>query len=583
MAFDAGMLAATVNEISRLAVPGRVEKVLEPTRDEIVFLIHAESGNHRLSISASTNTPRINITTEIKENPSSAPMFCMLLRKHLTGAKLIGVRQLSFERAAELTFDTRDEMGYKCEKYIIAETMGKYSNIILLSPERKIISALKIIDFSSSLKRQILPGMLYELPPSGGRLDPTNTPKENFEELRLKASPEIPAEKFLLSSFMGISPLIAREIVFRTSKTTSALLSECDRTKLYFHFNSIFSSVSQKNFSPVLICDKDGKMLEFSYTDITQYANAGVVSKFRSFGELFETFYGSREKSERIRQRASDVLRLLTNAEARLIKKLAAQKNELIECEGKDKFRKAADLIMSSLHLIKKGETEVKLVDYYSEVPSEIAIKLDARLTPAQNAQRYYKKYSKAKTAENVLKEQIEIGKNELDYIYTVFDSLSKCESETDITEIRRELYHAGYASKMKNYSEQKHHAPKPMEFVSSSGYRILCGKNNAQNDYLTTKLAGKLDYWFHVKNAPGSHVVLFCDGDEPAALDFTEAATIAAYYSKLSDGESVPVDYTLVKNVKKPSGSKPGFVVYTTNYTAYVTPDKETVQRLKK
>ena len=583
MAFDAGMLAATVNEISKLAVPGRVEKVLEPTRDEIVFLIHAESGNHRLSISASTNTPRINITTEIKENPAAAPMFCMLLRKHLTGAKLTAVRQLSFERAAELTFDTRDEMGYKCEKYIIAETMGKYSNIILLSPERKIISALKIIDFSSSLKRQILPGMLYELPPSGGRLDPTSVTKEEFERLLSDASTEISAEKFLLSSFMGISPLIAREIAYRTAKSTSALLCECDSTKLYFHFNTIFSSVADKNFTPVLICDTDGKMLEFSYTDITQYSNAGIVSKLNSFGELFETFYGSREKSERIRQRASDVLRLLTNAEARLIKKLAAQKNELIECEGKDNFRKCADLIMSSLHLIKKGDTEVRLIDYYAEEPCEVEVKLDARLTPAQNAQRYYKKYSKAKTAESVLREQIEIGKNELDYVYTVFDSLSKCESETDIAEIRRELYHAGYASKMKNYSEQKHHAPKPMEFVSSSGYRILCGKNNSQNDYLTTKLAGKLDYWFHVKNAPGSHVVLFCNGEEPDALDFTEAATIAAYYSKLSDGESVPVDYTLVKNVKKPNGSKPGFVIYQTNYTAYVTPDKETVQRLKK
>ena len=277
------------------------------------------------------------------------------------------------------------------------------------------------------------------------------------------------------------------------------------------------------------------------------------------------------------------MLRLLTNAETRLNKKLAAQKSELVECENKDKFRISADLIMSSLHIIKKGDREAVLTNYYENPPSEVKISLDERLTPTQNAQKYYKKYTKAKTAENVLKQQITLGESELEYIYTVFDSLSKCESESDIAEIRRELYHSGYASKMKNYSEQKHHAPKPLEFMSSSGYRILCGKNNSQNDYVTTKLANKLDYWFHVKNAPGYNVVLVCDGEEPEAVDFTEAATIAAYYSKLSDGESVPVDYTLVKNVKKPNGSKPGFVIYTTNYTAYVTPSREIVETLKK
>ncbi|MBQ7821194.1 MAG: NFACT family protein [Clostridia bacterium] len=583
MAFDAGMLAATLNEITQRAVPGRVEKINQPTRDEIVFLIHSENGNLRLSISASTNTPRINITSEIKENPAVAPMFCMLLRKHLTGARLTSVRQLSFERAAELTFDTRDELGYRCEKYIIAETMGKYSNIILLGPKRQIISALRIIDFSSSLKRQILPGMEYELPPAGGRLDPLKVTSEEFYSLYTNASPEALCEKFLLSSFMGISPLIAREIAYRTTKSVSALLCECDSTKLYFNFNNVFSNVANGIFKPILVVSPDGKMLEFCYTDITQYSTSAVTHELGSFGELFETFYGSRERSERIRQRASDVLRLLTNAESRLTKKLAAQKNELIECEGKDKFRVCADLIMSSLHIIKKGDREAVLTNYYEDPPCEIKINLDERLTAAQNAQRYYKKYTKAKTAENVLKEQIVLGERELDYIYTVFDSLSKCESETDIAEIRRELYHSGYASKMKNYSEQKHHAPKPLEFISSSGYRILCGKNNSQNDYVTTKLANKLDYWFHVKNSPGSHVVLVCNGDEPDAVDFTEAATIAAYYSKLSDGESVPVDYTLAKNVKKPSGSKPGFVIYTTNYTAYVTPDRELVEKLKK
>lgn len=582
MAFDAGMLAATLNEISNIALPGRVEKVLQPTHDEIVLLMHSDSGSIRLSISASTNTPRINITNESKENPKAPPMFCMLLRKHLNGAKLTGVRQLSFERAAELTFDSRDELGYRCEKYLIAETMGKYSNIILLSNERKIISALRIIDFSSNTKRQILPGMIYELPPSGGRLDPLLSTKEDFGNKLADVSDDILCEKFLLSSFMGISPLIAREIAYRTTGNTSALLYECDKEKLYSSFSDIFSKVSNKTFKPVLIANQTGKMIEFSYTDIKQYENNAIISELNSFAELFETYYGLRERAERIRQRASDVLRLLTNAEARLTKKLAAQKNELSDCADKDKYRIFGDLIMSSLHLLKKGDKEALLTDYYSEDQREVKISLDEKLTPTQNAQRYYKKYNKAKTAESVLAKQIELAEKELEYIYTVFDSLSKCETEADIAEIRSELYHAGYASKMKNYAEQKKHAPKPLEFVSSSGYRVLCGKNNSQNDYITTKLAGKLDFWFHVKNAPGSHVILMSGGDEPDAVDFTEAATIAAYYSKLSDGESIAVDYTQVKNVKKPNGSKPGFVIYTTNYTAYVTPDRELVEKLK-
>ncbi|MBE6606287.1 MAG: fibronectin/fibrinogen-binding protein [Ruminococcaceae bacterium] len=583
MAFDAGMLAATLNEISNIAVPGRVEKVLQPTHDEIVLLMHSDSGSVRLSISASTNTPRINITNEAKENPKAPPMFCMLLRKHLNGAKLTSVRQLSFERAAELTFDSRDDLGYRCEKYLIAETMGKYSNIILLSNERKIISALRIIDFSSNTKRQILPGMIYELPPSGGRLDPLLSTKEDFYNKLSNISAETSCEKFLLSSFMGISPLIAREITYRATGNTSAVLCESNKDKLYSSFSDIFCNVARKQFKPVLIADQNGKMIEFSYTDIKQYENNGIVRVLDSFAELFETYYGSRERAERIRQRASDVLRLLTNAETRLTKKLAAQKNELSDCADKDKYRIFGDLIMSSLHLIKKGDKEALLTDYYSEDQNEVKIPLDEKLTPSQNAQRYYKRYNKAKTAENILAKQLGLAQKELEYIYTVFDSLSKCESEADIAEIRSELYHAGYASKMKNYAEQKKHAPKPLEFTSESGYRILCGKNNSQNDYITTKLAGKFDLWFHVKNAPGSHVILMSGGEEPDAVDFTQAATIAAYYSKLSDGESVAVDYTQVKNVKKPNGSKPGFVIYTTNYTAYVTPDRELVEKLKK
>ncbi len=582
MSFDAGMLAATVNEIKNTCVPGRVEKVLQPVRDEIILQIHSDTGNVRLSVSASTNTPRINITSEVKENPAVPPMFCMLLRKHLTGAKLTDVCQLSFERACALTFDARDEMGYRCNKYIIAETMGKYSNIILLDSEKKIINALKIIDFSQSLKRQILPGMTYELPPSGDRLDPRLCTREDFDKLYNECDKEKPIDKFLVSRFMGISPLIAREIAYRTNKNTSLALCEVDSARLWESFEKIYKNVKDLTFTPMLVSDKSGKMLEFSFTEISQYGSDVNCVKKNSFGELFEAFYSERERHERLKARGADLLRLLTNAEARITKKLDAQRQELEECAKKEDFRIKADLIMSSLYAIKKGESRVTIDNYYSEAPEKIEIELDTRLSPAQNAQRYYKKYNKAKTAEGVLTEQIKLGEAELSYIYTVFDSLTKCESEADITEVRRELYHAGYASKMKSYSEQKPRAPKPLEFTSSSGYKILCGKNNAQNDYLTFKLSNKLDYWFHVKNAPGSHVLLVTNGNEPDAVDFTEAATVAAYYSSQKGGVSVPVDYTLIKNVKKPVGAKPGFVTYSTNFTAFVKPQVELVEGLR-
>lgn len=581
MAFDAGMVSAVVNELDTRIKGARVEKVTQPERDEIVLLLHLGRENMRLVLSSGTNNPHFNITSTIKENPMTPPMFCMLLRKHLTGARVSAVTQLGFERAVEFAFDSYDEMGFETKKYLITETMGKYSNIILLNHEKKVMSALKIIDLATSSVRQILPGFPYELPPEQKKLSPIAADRDTFMSA-LNAAGDVPADKFILSSFYGFAPVVSREIVCRASGAVDTLITECDAERLWESFSYVTDVINEKKYEPWLISDKNGKPVEYLFFEPVEYGSDFEVKRLSDFGVLLDEYFGRRDRAERIRQRTADIFRLLTNAEARLQKKLALQKQDLLGCADKEKYKLWGDLITGNIYRLSRGMEVAVLENYYEDECPTVEIPLDKRMTPQQNAQKYYKKYNKSKTAEIELAKQIKLAEAELEYIYTVFDSLTRAESENDILEIRAELHGAGYASRMKNYSPKKMSAPKLMEFKSSGGYKILCGKNNHQNDYLTTRLAEKSDYWFHVKNQPGSHVVMFCAGEEPSEVDFTEAAMIAAYHSKASEGVNVPVDYTLIKNIKKPSGSKPGFVTYSTNYTAYVTPDERAVLALK-
>ena len=496
----------------------------------------------------------------------------MLLRKHLTGARLSAARQLGFERAAEFEFETRDEMGFETKKYLIVEIMAKCSNLIFCDANRRITAALKTVDFSVSQKRQVLPGMRYELPPAQeGKISPFDETEQGFSKKRSES--DLPDDRFIMTFYSGISPLVARELAFKARNTG-----------LWIAFSDLCSDIRCKRFVPVLIKDRSDKPIEYSFMTIGQYGKDATSVTLSSFSELIDGFYAKKSMGERIRQRSADILRLLTNAETRIRKKIAIQTADLEACAGKEKFRQTGDLITANLYRLKQGDKTVELVNYYSEEMETVKIELDTRLTPSQNAQKYYKKYAKSKSAEVALIRQLELSKAELQYIDTVFDSLTKAETEADLAEIRRELHSSGYASKMKSYSEQKKipHS-KPMEFLTSGGYRVLCGKNNSQNDELTFKLASKGDLWFHVKGIPGSHVVLFCDGEEPDAKDFTEAATIAAVYSKAPEGQKVEVDYTRIKNIKKPPASKPGFVTYQTNYSAYVDPNEKLVSSLRK
>ncbi len=587
MAFDACMLACIVSEINKIGAGGRIEKIYQPERDEIILQMRTTAGGKRLLINGGVNNPRIHFTSVQKENPSQAPMFCMLLRKHLGGAVLESVEQIGFERVAKLTFSARDEMGFDCKKHLIAEIMGKYSNLIFADGNMKIIAALKTVDFTTSSLRQVLPGMTYELPPMQEKLDPTHTDKAQFMAAALDFPAEKSAYKFITSAYLGISTSLAREIVYRACHEFDAPLSDCDISGLYSEFMSVFELIKDSDFSPCIITDS-GIPTEYCFTDLRFYGKDSDIRHFDSISEMLDTFFESRDKEQRTKQRAADIFRMLTAAESRLIKKLELQRSELADCDRGVEYKKYGDLISSNIYRLQKKQKRVEVVDYEAwndetEDFDKVIIELDEKLTPAANAQKYYKLYNKSKNAKIYLAEQLAIGQREIEYIHSVFDALAKAETSADITEIRDELYRSGYASKMKGYAApKKAHKPAVAEFLTSNGYRVLCGKNNYQNEYITHTAAEKHDYWFHAKNVAGSHVLLITNGEEPPEQDFTEACEIAAFYSKAAQGQLVPVDYLLAKGVKKVSGAKPGFVIYHSNWSAYVTPDADKIAKLR-
>ncbi len=584
MAFDAGMLACTLSEIRRLALGARIEKVYEPERDEIVLGMRSIEGGKRLSINAGSGNGRMGFTETVKENPQNPPMFCMLLRKYLQGAKLSEVSQASFDRVAYLGFDTRDEMGFPCRRYLIVELMGRYSNIIFADGDKKIITALRTAELSFDSKRQLVSGMIYEEPQRQDKQNPLTVTEEEFMSLWQQAPAERPCDKFLMDILSGIAPSVARELVYLATRHTDTPLGYCFADDIWRELSALADKIKKEDFSPCIVFDGD-RPVEYSFIPLTQYG--GMECRLiPSAGKVFDIFFEARDREQRVRQRASDILKLLTNAEARIRRKLEAQRGELAGCEQGIEYKRKGDLITANIYRLSRGDSIAEFDDYENMREDgscpKLRVELDSRLSPSANAQKYYKKYAKAKTARIELSKQVELGESELEYIYTVFEALTRAESPTDLSEIRDELYRSGYASRMKSYAAHKPHAPTVMEFLTPDGMRVLCGKNNVQNEHITHKLSAKQDYWFHARKTAGSHVLLVTEGKEPTDLDFTIAAEIAAYYSK-AEGDNIAVDYTLAKNVKKPAGAKPGFVIYHTNWTAYVTPNGERIASLRR
>lgn len=565
-------MRAVLSEISESFPDAKIEKVLQPQNDEIDLVIHSGKKNGRLVFNVGPNAPRLQLSSVAKENPLKAPMFCMFLRKHIIGARIVGIEQPNFDRIAVFTLSCYDEMGFLTEKKLICEIMGKYANLIFTDKEGKIISALKFIDFSQSTVRQIIPGLRYTLPEPQGKISPLDFSEEVFDSKLSEFSPERTAEKFIVGTYGGIATQISRELVFRASGKNDVPVSEIDANKLKNVMLNWHNALKNHNYKPTLAFDSEGKPIDYSYMDITYLENAARTKSFESFADLLDLYFSEKDRLEKIRQRGRDLIMLINNAISRTERKLNLQREALLDSERGEEYKKCADLITANIYRIERGMENVLCVDYYDESCPEIKIALDSRLSPSANAQKYYKLYNKAKKAKEVLSEQIKLWESELVYLDSVRAFLDKAETEEDISELREELYRAGYSSKMKNYRPQKKIKMQNMQYKTSGGYTVLVGKNNIQNDNLTFKVASKDDVWFHVKDMPGSHVILETNGEEPGERDYTEAAEMAAYFSKATAGP-VAVDYTKVRNVKKPAGSKPGFVIYKTNYTAFVSP----------
>lgn len=568
------MMRAVLSEFSREFPEAKIEKILQPANDEIDFVIHHGRSSSRLLFNVGPNAPRLQLTSVVKENPLKAPMFCMLLRKKLLGARIVSVEQPGFDRIAIFTLAGYDEMGFMAEMKIVCEIMGKYANFILLDKEEKIVSALKMIDFSASTVRQILPGLKYTRPSMQDKLDPKVKDRAVFFERLDAFSPEKSVEKFITSTYSGIATQIAHELAYRVTGQVDTPISLVDRQKLCDVFEAWQDILINETYTPTAAIDRSGKPIDYSYMPITYLGDFVTVKTFDSFKDLFDLYFAERDRLEKIHQRAHDVKTLLTNARARTEKKLSIQRESLIDSEKGESYKRFGDIITANIYKIKRGDDKLVAVDYYDEDCPEVTVPLDTRLSPAANAQRMYKLYNKCKTAKAVLTEQIKIWEDELVYIDSVQAFLESCETEQDISDIRDELFKSGYASRMRGYAPPKVSRSKPIKMQTTDGMTVYIGKNNLQNDRLTTKDSAKDDIWFHAKDIPGSHVILVTEGREPTDRDYTEAASLAAGYSKAT-ADLVAVDYTRVKNIKKPAGSKPGFVTYKTNYTAFVKPIK--------
>ena len=582
MAYDAGMLRAVLHEIRTHADGAKVEKVHQPSPDEVDILLHAGRETHRLCIQVGSRAPRLSFTRINKENPIVAPMFCMLLRKHLSGGRLIAVEQPDFERVACLRFATRDEMGFDSERIIMVEIMGKYSNLMLLDGDRRILGVLRPVDFTTSRVRQVLPGMTYELPPAQNKLDPLTVNRETLACLFREANGDMTLDKWLTATFRGIATSTAREMAYRMSGGIDTPLRDCGEDRLLDGFFKWISSFEKGEYQPHLLLNDEGTPADYLFFMPRDKTIADRLRPYDDFAALLDAYYGQKEQAERMKTRAADLIQLLSHAESRLLRKLDAQRSELAEAGTADVYRVQGDLITANIYKLARGATSLTAVSYESDPPVEMTVALDSRLTPAANAQRLYKKYSKAKrTAENLTRE-IGAGEEELVYLSSVRAFLERAETEADLAEIREELFRAGYGSRMKKYTPQKQHKTTYMTFRTKNGYTLLCGRNNLQNEHVTFKVAGKGDLWFHVKGMPGSHVILLCDGEEPPEEDYTQAAELAAYYSRAREnqGALVAVDYTRVKQIKKPAGGRPGHVIYHTNYTAYVQPRLTVTQK---
>lgn len=585
MAFDAIVVNSLARELNEMLEGTKIDKVYQPEKDEVCLKIRAGKDNYKLVLSASPSHPRVYIADNYeKQNPKKAPVFCMTLRKHIQSGVIAGVVQVGFERIIRIAIDSYDELREKTRKYLYVEIMGKHSNIILVhDTENRILDSIKRVPPSVSRLRQILPGMAYELPPVQDKINPmANIDRQELID-RIRSC-DMQIFKAIYSNILGLSPTVAREICYRLDidKSMSSLeIGDGEIDRIIKEINLMFGKLELGQAYPNIIIDqKRDKIVEFSSIKLNQYEDLTEIN-FDRVSQAIESYYISKDIKDRINQRASAMKKSLQIKLDRVNNKIKKQNQELLESEKADDYRVKGELLTSYIYMVQKGMEEVELDNFYDN-NSKIRVSLNKNLTPSENAQKYFKKYNKMKNASEEISKQIKINLEESEYLENSLLAIENCDNDKDLKEIREELIREGYIKSYRMPKKDIKPNTQYLKYMSSGGNLIMVGKNNKQNDYLTLRLADNEDLWFHTKNIPGSHVVLKCAGKKVLDEEILEAATLAAYYSKAKMSANVPVDYTIKKHVKKPSGAKPGMVIYETNKTAYVTPSDEAKAKIR-
>ena len=571
MAFDAFFLSAVLGEVREKCIGARIDKIHQPSRDTLILHMHSREHRTKLLFAANPTAPRLHLTTSSPENPAEPPMFCMLLRKHLMGAKLKDISQPPMERAATFTFDCTDEMGFPVQKKLVAELMGRTCNLYLLSPEGRIIDCLRRIGLDESAKRAALPGLNYQEPETITKQNPKNA--EDYVNLLTQPGADVLSDR-LMDVFGGLSPLVCREAALFAAGSTDVRIDALDvdiaaeKLQLFFHEHL-------NHPRPYFYAQADGTPKQFAFCPIRQY---GEYQEAESFGALLDMYYTVRDRKDAMRQKSQAVRKTVQNLCTRLTRKLAIQEKELEATYDRERLRQLGDIVTANIHKIIKGQTVIRCEDFYDEDMTVIDIPISPILSPQQNAAKFYKDYARMKNAEKELTRQIELGENELHYLKSVLEELNRAQTEAELEEIKRELQEVGYLRPETGRKKVKQGKLAPMRFESTDGYPIYVGRNNRQNDELTFKLARKDDIWCHASKVHGSHVIISCGGTTPPDDTITQAAQLAAYYSETSGGQNIPVDVTSVKQVKKIPNGKPGMVIYHTYKTVIANPYAEIV-----
>lgn len=582
MAFDAVFLSGVLEEIRETALDARVEKIHEPTRDTVILHLRCRQGRTKLLIAANPAAPRLHLTQANPENPDVPPMFCMLLRKHLQGGRLVDIQQPPMERLAVFTFVCTDELGDLVEKKLVVELMGRTSNIYLLDKDGRILDCLRRVGLDESAKRQALPGLYYHDPEPIRKLDPARTDLEAVKEALNGAGADALADR-LMDTFGGLSPLACREAALYAAGDADARMNSADCIKIAGKICEFFQKyVCGPERGAYLVKTPEGTPKAYAFCPVAEYGEKMPWEKLDSFGQLLDFYYVQRDRRDAMRQKTQAVRKTVSNLASRTQRKLAVQDKELEATFDRERLRQLGDIVTANLHAIGRGQARLTAVDFYDEEMKEIDIPLQPQLSPQQNAAKFYKDYAKAKNAEKMLKEQIELGRTELNYLQSVLEELDRAETEGELEEIRQELISGGYLRPVPGKKRMRQAASRPMEFRSTEGFSIFVGRNNRQNDELTGKMARKDDLWLHIQKLHGSHVVIACAGAEAPDETVTQAAQLAAWFSQGRQGQNVAVDVTPVRFVKKPGGSKPGMAVYYQYRTVYVTPEPGLAERLR-